>query len=236
MATADSQAQQAQRTGPNVKAWLPEMVIEGALPYITYLVLKSRGVDDVPALAAGAVFPAAFILFRFARQRRIDGFGFIVLAVIALGVVLALMSGDARFALVKESFLTGAFGLAMLGSLAARRPLMFYSGRKFATDGSPEGLALWESYWVKSAMFRHANRTMTAVWGIVFLLEAAIRVAAAYTLATSTAVALSSIVPLAVVALLMAWTISYSKGTRSTSRAEVMAFDAAGVRGGFTAS
>ncbi len=85
-------------------------------------------------------------------------------------------------------------------------------------------------------MFRHANRTMTAVWGIAFIVEAAIRVVAAYALATSTAVALSTIVPLAVVALLMVWTISYSKGTRSTSRAEVMAFDAAGARESLPAS
>lgn len=217
---------QAQAAGPNVKAWLPEMVVDGAMPYATYLVLRSQGVGNVAALAAGAVFPAGFIVVRFAR-RRLDGFGLVVLAVIALGVALSLLSGDARFALVKESLLTGAFGLAMLGSLAARRPLMYYSGRKFATDGTPEGLARWESYWAKSAMFRHSNRMLTVVWGTVFLAEAAIRVVAAYTLATSTAVALSAFVPLTVVALLVTWTIAYSKRTRPISRAEVIAFDAA---------
>lgn len=220
--TAGSQG----RSGPSVKGWLPEMLVEGAMPYAAYLILRGRGVGSVPALAAGAVFPAGFILVRFVRRRRLDGFGLIVLAVITIGVTLSLLSGDARFALVKESALTGAFGLAMLGSLAARRPLMFYSGRKFATDGSPEGIARWESYWTKSAMFRHSNRMMTAVWGTVFLAEAAIRVVAAYTLATSTAVALSAVVPLAVVALLIAWTVSYSKRTRPVSLAEVVAYDA----------
>lgn len=156
---------QAQPSGPNVKTWLPELVVDGALPYLTYLVLRSQGVGSVVALAAGAVFPATFIVVRFLRQRRLDGFGVVVLAVIAVGAGVSLLSGDARFALVKESLLTGAIGLAALGSLVAPRPMMYYSGRKFATDGSPDGMARWESYWVKSAMFRRSNRMMTVVWG-----------------------------------------------------------------------
>jgi len=216
-----------QRSGPNVKTWLPELVIDGALPYVSYLVLRSQGVGSVTALAAGAVFPAGFIAVRFLRQRRLDGFGVIVLAVIAVGVGISVLSGDARFALVKESLLTGAIGLAMLGSLVAPRPLMYYCGRKFATDGTPEGLARWESYWAKSAMFRRSNRMMTAVWGTAFVVEAALRVLAAYSLATSTAVAVSAVVPLVVIGLLMAWTVFYSKRTRPVSRAEVVAFDAA---------
>ncbi len=223
MATTDTQARQS---GPNVKAWLPEMVVDAVLPYATYLVLQSQGVGPVAALAAGAVFPAAFVLFHFVRSRQVDGFGLVVLAVIAVSVALALTSGDARFVLVKESIFTGAIGLAMLGSLAARRPAMYYCGRKFATDGTPEGLARWESYWAKSAMFRHSNRTMTVVWGTAFMAEAAVRIVAAYTLSTSTVVGLSAIVPLVVIGLLMAWTVAYGKRTRPISRAEVVAFDA----------
>lgn len=47
-----------------------------------------------------------------------------MLALIAIGVGLPVLSGDARLALVKESVLTGTIGLAMLGSLLARRPLV----------------------------------------------------------------------------------------------------------------
>jgi hypothetical protein len=67
---------------------------------------------------------------------------------------------------------------------------------------------------------------MTMVWGITFLAEAAIRVAAAYTLATSTVVALSAIVPLVVIGLLMVWTFAYARRTVPRSRAEVMAAEA----------
>ncbi len=107
------------------------------------------------------------------------------------------------------------------------RPLMFYIGRKFATDGSPAGLAAWGSYWDRSRTFRRSNRVMSAVWGVVFLVEAAIRVVAAYTLPTSTVVALSATVPLVVVGLLMVWTFAYGRRSRARSRAEVMSYPAA---------
>jgi len=176
------------------------------------------------------VFPVAFIVVNFIRKRRLDGFGLLILATIAVGVALALTSGNARFALVKESFLTAAFGLFLLGSMFGRRPFMFYSGRKFATDGTPAGLAAWDGYWVKSATFRRSNRVMTVVWGVAFLGEAAIRVVAAYTLATSTVVALSAVVPLVVIGLLLGWTYCYSAGTRTRSRSEVVAAEAAMAR------
>jgi intracellular septation protein A len=205
-----------------MRSWLPEMVAEAGLPYVTYLILQGRGVSTVDSLVAGAVFPVAFIGYHFARQRRLDGFGLIILATIAAGAGVALLSGNARIYLVKESFLTGAFGLFLLVSMLAKRPFMFYSGRKFATDGSPEGLAAWDSYWPKSPTFRRSNRVMTAVWGIAFLAEAAIRVVAAYTLPTSTVVALSAVVPLVILGLLLLWTFAYARRTTPRSRAEVM--------------
>lgn len=43
--------------------------------------------------------------------------------------------------------MTGLFGVVVLGSLLLPRPVMFYFGRKFATDGTAEGLAYWNGLW-----------------------------------------------------------------------------------------
>lgn len=40
-----------------------------------------------------------------------------------------------------QSAVTGLFGLVLLISLLLPRPVMFYFGRKFGTDGSREGVA-----------------------------------------------------------------------------------------------
>jgi hypothetical protein len=199
------------------------MVAEAGLPYLTYLVLHGQGVSTVTALVAGSVFPIAFIGYHAIGQRRLDGFGLIIVATIAAGAGLALVSGNARIYLVKESLVTGGFGLALLASLLGPRPFMFYAGRKFATDGSPAGRAAWDSYWPQSTTFRRSNRVMTAVWGAAFVIEAAVRVVAAYSLPTSTVVALSTVVPLVVLGLLLVWTFAYGGRTRLRSRAEVMA-------------
>lgn len=67
------------------------MMAEAGLPYLAYLILHARGVSTVDALAAGAVFPTAFIVYHFAARRRLDGFGLIILATIATGAGLALL-------------------------------------------------------------------------------------------------------------------------------------------------
>ena len=42
---------------------------------------------------------------------------------------------------LRESVLTGAFGIVCLGSLLAHRPVMFYLARTFATGGDENALA-----------------------------------------------------------------------------------------------
>ncbi|MFN2569859.1 MAG: VC0807 family protein [Candidatus Dormibacteria bacterium] len=206
-----------------MKPWLLRMLAEAGLPYATYLVLSSHGVSTVSALAVGAVFPLGFVVLTFVRRRRWDGLGLMILAAIVAGLALSLISGDARIALVRDSSLTGAFGLVLLGSLLGRRPLMFYFGRMFGTDGSATGLAAWESFWPRSVTFRRSQRVLTVVWGVAFLGEAAVRVVAAYTLPVGMTVAFSAVLPLAVVALLVLWTYTYASRTTPRSRAEVAA-------------
>lgn len=164
---------------------------------------------------------------KFARQRRLHGFGLIILLTIAASIALCLASGNARIALVKDVIHHRGNRSGHARIAARTAPPLFYFGRKFATDGSPAGLAAWDSYWPKSATFRRSRRIMTNAWGVAFLTEAVIRLLAAYTLATSTVVAPSVVVPLIVVGLLMLWTFGYAGRTRARSHAEVLAADTA---------
>ena len=59
--------------------------------------------------------------------------------------------------------------------------------------------------------FRHIFRIITAVWGIGFLLEAALRVAIVYNTSTSTALSLSKVMPYVWVGIFMAWTVAYGR-------------------------
>jgi hypothetical protein len=49
----------------------------------------------------------------------------LVIAGIALSLIATLLGGSPRLLLIRESFITGIFGLIFLGSLLFPRPLLF---------------------------------------------------------------------------------------------------------------
>lgn len=193
-----------------LRGMLPSIVINGVLPFLLYQVLKRSGVATVPALSAGAIFPIVSTVVGWLRTRQADVIGLISLFFIVIGVLTSLLSGDVRFTLLKESFLTGLNGLIFFGSLFTARPLMFYLARQATTGGNPEAIAIWNARW-QSPMFRHVMRTMTSVWGGVFLADALIRVALVFVLPTSTFLVVSQVMFYAVLIGTMRWTMSYGR-------------------------
>jgi uncharacterized membrane protein (DUF485 family) len=204
---------------PNLRAMLPDLVIDGALPAIAYQILSRHGVGDVAALTAGAIFPAANIIRKFVATRRLDLVGAIVLVFIAIGVVTSLISGNVMFVLIKESFITGTVGLLFLSSLLWRRPIIFYLARQFAAGDDPERLAWWNGMWERPR-FRTIMRTMTVVWGVGYVLEAGIRVVFALTLTPGTVVIVSPIMAIGTTILLIIWTRRYVRAAQERAMRE----------------
>jgi hypothetical protein len=93
---------------------------------------------------------------------------------------------------------------------------MFYFGRKFATDGTPAGVAYWNGLW-RYASFRRSQRVVTVVWGVAFLAESLLRIGLSYPLSTSAMAVVSAVLPLAVVAGLISWTVGYGRRVRAAS-------------------
>jgi hypothetical protein len=148
--------------GRVLRSMVPSLVISGVLPFVLYQVLTGRGVAFVAALVAGSVFPLAYTLWGWIRTRRLDFIAGISLVFIVVSAAASLISGSARFTLMKESFFTGVFGLVFFGSLLASRPLMFYLARQGATGGDAERGRLWDDR-SQNPGFRHAMRVMTAM-------------------------------------------------------------------------
>jgi len=185
------------------------LLLNGAAPFIAYQVLIARGVPVVRALALTSVFPIAGLLVGFVRSRRADAIGVISLVFIAVGIAGSMNFGP-RFYLVRVSFGTSIFGLLCLASLLYRRPLMFYLGRQVATGNEPARAAYYDSLW-EHVRFRHVQRVVTATWGIGYVLEAGVRVLVAVTLPIGVVLLVEPIIGYAVLALLMLWTIRYTR-------------------------
>lgn len=187
-------------------------VFDIAGPLVTYSMVRSAGLGAVPALLLSGVFPALGVLLGFARHRRVDAVGILVLAGVAAGTVLGLVSGNERLILAEGSVPTAIFGLACLGSLWASRPLIFRFALEFIGAGTPRGrdfAARW-----RYAGFRRVFRLFTIVWGAAYLAEAAARVVIVDVASAGTALAVSKIMPYVVAALLIGWTQAYGKRAR----------------------
>jgi hypothetical protein len=188
---------------------LPSLVFDVALPILVFFVLTSHGVSKLLALCAGGVFPALNVGRTWIVSHKIQPLGAIVIAFIAIGTAASLISGSVFVALVKDFILTATFGLLCLGSLLGRRrPLMFYLLRQFIAGDDPGRLQWWESLW-QNPRFRAAQRRVTAVWGLAYLLEAAIGIAFAWVLEPAHIVIMSPIMALGVLFALAAWTRRY---------------------------
>jgi tryptophan-rich sensory protein len=187
-------------------------VFDIAGPLVAYSMLRSAGQSQVSALIFSGAFPALGILVGVIRHRRVDTIGVLVLAGIAVGTVLGLLSGSARLVLAEGSVPTAVFGLLCLGSLWARRPLIYRFAIEFIGAGTPRGRE-FESLWQYPA-FRHSFRLYTLVWGVVYLAEAVARVVIVETTSTSTALSVSKVMPYVVAGALIAWMTAHGRQAR----------------------
>jgi hypothetical protein len=141
-----------------------------------------------------------------------------------MGTALALVSHSTRLLLVEGSVPTAVSGVACLGSLWARHPLMFSFALEFTGPDTGKGremIRLWQY-----EGYRRVFRIITAVWGAGLLVEAALRVVIVYNTSAGTALAISKVTPFLFAAILSAWTVAYGahrkkKGARMAAATEV---------------
>jgi hypothetical protein len=197
----------------------PSLLINAVLPFLLYQYLTAHQVSTVNALSATAVFPIAGITLGWVRTRRLDIIGVISLIFIVPGVLTSLISGSPQFFLIKESVLTGLFGLSFLGSLLLPRPLMFYLSRQFYSGGDPSRAARFEERW-QFPSFRFSQRLMTVVWGGVLIGEALIRVGLVFVLPIPIFLEISPVMAATIILGLSIWTMSYVRRRAAAARRE----------------
>jgi intracellular septation protein A len=187
-------------------------VFDIAGPLVVYSRLRAAGLSAVSALIISGVLPAIGVVIGIIQHRRLDVIGAMVLLGIFVGTVLGLVSHNARLVLIEGSVPTALFGLVCLGSLRARRPLMFSFALEFLGPDTAKGremTSLWQ-YWTA----RHAFRVITAAWGFGYLAEAAVRVVIIQHTSTSAALAFSKVMPFIFAATLGIWTGLYGAQQR----------------------
>ena len=189
-------------------------------PLIVFQVCRRAGLSEVWSLVVAGLLPGIGVLLDWARFRALQVVGVVVLAGIALGVVLALVSDDPKVVLLGDAAITAAFGVACLVSLLGRRPLIFHFAQAFyGGRWTAEGAELDDDY-ERYEEARYFWRTGTTVWGITYLLEAGARAVIIETTTTGTALAVNRTAPWLISAVLFAWMYRWGARLRASKPAE----------------
>lgn len=191
---------------PGIMSVALTLFLNGVLPLLLYVWLK-KGHSEFMALLVASAVPLVESALYYARFRRLDAFGLLMLFGMVLSMLLALTGGEARLMLLRGSAVTALIGAVFLGSLAFPRPLIVPLARRFVSSQKHGDFdALWSIPYA-----RRVYRIMTAVWGVMLLGEAAVRTLLVWELSTAWFLAVSDIVFYGFIAATALWTVYYRR-------------------------
>jgi len=162
------------------------------------------------AYAVAGLFPVCSIVVGWLYRRGIDVIGIGVLIGIVSSLIVALLTNDLRFGLVRAAPAFGLFGPACLASLPGARPLMFFVARGLVTNGDEERAASWNRR-IESLTFRRTMRRLTAVWGLGTLAQAVLGFTVAFVSPAAVALVIEPVMAIAIIAALLAWSRTISR-------------------------
>ncbi|HUY65025.1 MAG TPA: VC0807 family protein [Acidimicrobiales bacterium] len=198
------------------RAMAPQVLTGGVAPFVAYEVARHFAAPDSWALAVSSVPPAVAVLGEWAWRRRLNVVGAIALVGIVAGLVsLTVLHGGELVLKMRESVVTGAFGIVCLVTLAGPwRPAMFYMGRALAGARGPSSTADFDTLWERSEA-RRAFTVVTAAWGVGLVLEAGMRAVLALEVPTGPFLVVTPILGWSVIGGLLFFTIRYSRMSRA---------------------
>jgi hypothetical protein len=188
------------------------------LPWAVYRLSEPR-VGDAHAIMICAAVPTAWSLIRFARSRKVDMMSVIVLSGIALSLAALALGGSPKLLLFRESLITGAGGLVLLGSAIVGRPLLVVLMRAALSERSaieavvPGGVgararAQLESYTGK-AWFQRLIAATTVFFGLALIAETVVRGVLIFSMPTDRFLLVSPITRNGTAGVLLLWTFVY---------------------------
>jgi hypothetical protein len=178
------------------------------LPAVIFYVCRALGFDVLLALAAGGLAALIRVGCVAVVRHRLDGLAALVGVSFALLLVVSLLTGDPRILLARESILSGAAGLLLVGSCVIGRPVLYALVRRL-NAGKGELLAQWDERWRTQPSFRRHFVLLSAVIGGVLLTESTVRLLLIYLLPIDVAAGLSLALHVGTIALLVCWALWY---------------------------
>ena len=193
----------------------PQILTGGVAPFVVYQVGHHFGLADSVALSLSAVPPALSVMASWAVRRRLDPIGVVALISIVAGLsAMAVLNGNEVLFKMRDSVVTGAFGVICLVTLVAPvKPAMFTMGRALTADADKGSVADFDALWDEPRA-RRVFTVLTAVWGVALVVESSVRATLIFALSTSAFLAIAPILFWIVLGSLIYFTVSYGRASR----------------------
>lgn len=191
------------------------------VPIAAYLTLARAGIPELWALVASAAVSVIVVAIHALRTGVVSTLGAIVLARFIAGVVVALVTGDARLTLAKDPAFTLLVAVGAVATLWLKRPLTIRIRRELSPDPS-----CVDTLWDQDASYRHTHHLLTRLWAAGLIVESLLGFLIVATVPITTAVLLTRVLGPVVLLTLSAWTVHVdSRATRAHPPSDPTAAD-----------
>lgn len=136
---------------------------------------QRMGASDVVSYLAGSIGPVVGGFVIWAKAHKFSGASASIFAFAVVSAIIALLVGSAtpKVLLYKDCAATALVGLIFLGSgVVARKPVVFYLAQRYATDGTHDGMAVFDTMWDIYQEFRKGMYVSNYFWAGLFLIQA----------------------------------------------------------------
>jgi hypothetical protein len=190
---------------------------------------RSMGASDVVSYLVGSIGPLAGGLIIWAKARKFSGASASIFAFTAVSAIIALLgSTDPKVLLYKDCAATALIGLIFLGScVLARKPVVFYMAQRYGTDGTHDGMAVFDKMWSNYREFRTGMYVSGYMWAGLFLIQASATALIIHQVSYSTAYNYDQILPFAATGLGIIGSIAIARYYARKGRARGAAMQAA---------
>jgi hypothetical protein len=136
---------------------------------------RRMGASDVASYLIGSIAPVVGGFMVWAKARKFSGASAAIFSFTALSAVIALVGSHApKVLLYKDCAVTALIGLIFLGScILVRKPVVFYMAQRYGTDGTHDGMAIYDKMWEVYRDFRTGMYVIGYLWAALFLIQAA---------------------------------------------------------------
>jgi len=136
---------------------------------------QRMGADDLVSYLIGSIAPVLGGFMVWAKARKFSGASAAIFAFTGLSAIIALVgSTTPKVLLYKDCMATALIGLIFLGScVLVHKPVVFYMAQRYGTDGTHDGMAIFDSMWDTYRDFRTGMYVTGYLWAALFLIQAA---------------------------------------------------------------